>query len=67
MEIHLRDKNNTRRRLMFVDGQREIAATSMHARIPNGMIIRDSWVNLCIDVNSFVKDCFSRSTVTGTP
>lgn len=45
----------------------------MHARIPNTAIARDRWINLCIDVNSFVRDCFSRSAASngagayGTP
>jgi hypothetical protein len=31
----------------------------MHARIPNGLIHRNVWLNLCIDVNSFVRECFA--------
>ena len=31
----------------------------MHARIPLEIMVRDRWLNLCIDVNSFVKECFS--------
>ena len=46
---------------MFCDGTKSIVTNQMHARIPNTMIVRDRWINLCIDVNSFIKDCFTRS------
>ena len=28
--------------------------------ISSGLRVRDKWVNLCIDLNSFVKRCFSK-------
>ena len=31
------------------------------------MVVRERWVNLCLDVNSFIKECFSKNTVHGTP
>jgi len=52
---------------MISEGTKEIVSTTMHARIPNIMIVRDRWLNLCIDVNSFVKECFSRQAAYGTP
>ena len=67
IEIHVRDKGNLRRRLMFCDGTKNIVNNQMHARIPNGMVVRERWVNVCIDVNSFVQSCFSRNQVHGTP
>ena len=45
---------------MFSEGARDIVANQMHARIPSGLIQRGCWLNLCIDVNSFVKECFSQ-------
>ena len=45
---------------MICEGTKEMACTAMHARIPNTMVVRDKWLNLCVDVNSFVKECFSK-------
>mmetsp|Transcript_30499 Transcript_30499/g.37553 ORF Transcript_30499/g.37553 Transcript_30499/m.37553 type:complete len:81 (+) Transcript_30499:358-600(+) len=68
MELTVRDKHNTRRRLMFCEGTKSTAVTQMHARIPNAMVARDRWLNLCIDVNSFIRECFTRSNgAYGTP
>ena len=47
---------------MFCDGTKSIVTNQMHARIPNTMIVRDRWINLCIDVNSFIRECFTRSS-----
>ena len=54
---------------MFCDGTRNIVTNQMHARIPNMVVARDRWTNLCIDINSFIKECFTRSAVGpyGTP
>ena len=49
-----------RRRIMFSDGAKDIVANSMHARIPNCFIKRDQWINLCLDLQSFTKECFSK-------
>ena len=46
---------------MFSDGAKEIVSNAMHARIPNAHIKRDQWINLCIDIQSFVKECFSKA------
>jgi len=35
---------------MFVEGSKEIVTNSMHARIPNSVIKRNMWLNLCIDI-----------------
>lgn len=53
---------------MFCEGTKNIVTNQMHARIPNTMVVRERWVNLCIDVNSFIRDCFSKSGAPyGTP
>lgn len=46
---------------MICEGTKEMVCTAMHARIPNKMILRDRWLNLCIDVNSFIKECFTKN------
>jgi hypothetical protein len=43
---------------MFTEGTKEIVCNSMHARIPNGIIRRNIWLNFCIDIQSFVNECF---------
>jgi hypothetical protein len=45
---------------MFTEGAKEIVTNSMHARIPNNIIKKNQWLNLCIDVQSFVNDCFNK-------
>ena len=45
---------------MVCEGTKEVVSTTMHARIPNAMILRDRWLNLCVDINSFVKECFTK-------
>jgi len=44
---------------MFTNGGKEIAHNQMHVRIPNSCIKRNQWVNLCIDLDSFTRECFS--------
>jgi hypothetical protein len=43
---------------MFSEGTKEIVINSMHARIPTNLVRRNTWVNLCIDVQSFANECF---------
>ena len=53
---------------MICDGTKSIATNQMHTRIPNFTVARDKWTNLCIDVNSFIKECFTRNGAPyGTP
>ena len=53
---------------MLTDGTKSMVTNQMHARIPNACVVRDRWTNLCIDINSFIKECFTRTgTVHGTP
>jgi len=50
---------------MFVEGSKEIVQNSMHARIPNLIIKRNTWLNLCIDIQSFVNECFGGNSTPG--
>ena len=34
----------------------------MHARIPNSSIKRNQWLNLGIDMQSFVNECFGKQS-----
>lgn len=47
---------------MFTGGAKEIVCNAMHARIPNGVIIRGQWLNLSIDIAAFVQECFYKSS-----
>ena len=38
----------------------------MHARIPNGLMQRGVWLNLCLDINSFVRECFTNQKTPGS-
>jgi len=49
---------------MFSPGAKEVVCNQMHARVPNQLFRRNQWVNLCIDVASFVNECFTQK---GTP
>jgi hypothetical protein len=52
----------TRRRIMFTNGAKEIVMNPLHARIPIHTFKRGNWVNLCIDVVGFSNFCFKGST-----
>lgn len=52
---------------MFVEGSKDIVCNSMHARIPNGIVKRNMWLNLCIDIQSFVNECFGKTSQYNTP
>eukprot|EP00347_Sterkiella_histriomuscorum_P008665 403344229 len=65
-ELHIKDKHNNRRRLMLVEGSKDIVCNSMHARIPNGLIKKNIWLNLCIDIQSFVNECFGKAQQTAS-
>ena len=56
----------SRRRFIFCEGIKSIAVTQVQAHIPIAMVERDRWLNLCIDVNSFVRDCFTRTNSNGS-
>ena len=43
---------------MFTDGAKEVVCNQMHARIPNSAIKRNTWLNLCVDMQSFTNECF---------
>mmetsp|Transcript_17132 Transcript_17132/g.30743 ORF Transcript_17132/g.30743 Transcript_17132/m.30743 type:complete len:320 (-) Transcript_17132:31-990(-) len=62
IEIGFTDNTGTLRRLIFTQG-REIVRNQLHARIPIDAVSRDIWVNLCIDVVSFISHCFPSITM----
>jgi hypothetical protein len=46
---------------MFSDGAKDIVVNQMHARVPNSSIKRNQWLNLCIDVQSFMNEIFGKA------
>jgi hypothetical protein len=55
---------------MFIEGAKDIVANQIHARIPNSSIRRNQWLNLGIDMQSFMNECFGKQTgtsVSGAP
>lgn len=42
---------------MFSDSTKYFVCNPMHARIPNGLVKRNTWLNLCYDVASFATEC----------
>ena len=49
---------------MFTEGAKDIVANQMHARIPNSSIKRNQWLNLGIDMQSFMNECFGKQLGT---
>lgn len=64
VELTIRDNLNTKRRLVLCEGLREIASSNVQVRIPNGIVLCGNWLNLCIDMNSFLQDI---KQTAGTP
>jgi hypothetical protein len=51
---------------MFTEGAKDIIVNQMHARIPNSIIKRNQWLNLCIDMQSFMNECFGKQSTGGS-
>ena len=58
LELGITDNSKSKRRLIFHSGAKEIVTNPLHARIPLDCFRRGEWVNLSIDVLSFVHECF---------
>ena len=48
----------TKRRLIFHSGAKDIVVNPLHARIPLNSFIRNHWMNISIDVAAFAGECF---------
>eukprot|EP00826_Nyctotherus_ovalis_P000868 TRINITY_DN10065_c0_g2_i3.p1 TRINITY_DN10065_c0_g2~~TRINITY_DN10065_c0_g2_i3.p1 ORF type:complete len:360 (+),score=60.82 TRINITY_DN10065_c0_g2_i3:227-1306(+) len=47
-----------RRRMLFTTNARELIVNSMHCRIPLNNLVRDTWVNLSLDIANYFAHCF---------
>ena len=62
LELTVTDISSTKRRLVFSSAVKINTVSLMHARILNDQFPRNIWVNLCIDVVSFMSRCFPSAT-----
>jgi hypothetical protein len=62
IEIAISDTSKTKRRLMFSAASKDIVINPLHSRIPLLNVPVGVWVNLSIDVLSFVAECFKSQT-----
>jgi hypothetical protein len=62
IEIAISDTSRTKRRLMFSTNSKDVVINPLHCRIPILHFPIGEWVNLSIDVLSFVSDCFKSQT-----
>lgn len=58
IEISVSDSTNVKRRVLFSACSKEIIINALHCRIPLVNFPINIWVNVCIDVFSFVSECF---------
>lgn len=58
LELTLSDASRTRRRILFTNSTKELVCSPLYARVPNKEFLRGVWVNLSIDLASFVNRCF---------
>ncbi|CAD5118978.1 DgyrCDS7641 [Dimorphilus gyrociliatus] len=54
INVSLPNESN-KRRLFFTTNAKDMKRETFHARIPLGIVKRKTWLNLCVDVISFMK------------
>ncbi|XP_051754181.1 uncharacterized protein C3orf67 homolog [Ctenopharyngodon idella] len=57
-EFLVTDEEHLKRRLYLSTVHKELSATPLHARIPLMSLIRNTWCNLCIDLDSLTTEIF---------
>lgn len=58
IEISISDSNNGKKRLLLSACSKEFIMNQLHCRIPIINIPTGIWINFCIDILSFVSECF---------
>lgn len=61
VEFSITDSKRTRRRLIFSTSIKEIAATTLHARLPLVELSRSGWSVLSFDLSELVSESFGAS------
>ena len=62
IEIAISDTTNAKRRLIFSSNNSDLAINQLHCRIPIFKFPIGRWVNLSIDILSFVSKCYKDLT-----
>lgn len=62
IEISISDTSKTKRRIMFSTSSKEVIINPLHCRVPLPHLSMNKWINLSIDVLSFVSECFRSQT-----
>ncbi|XP_048054865.1 uncharacterized protein C3orf67 homolog isoform X4 [Megalobrama amblycephala] len=57
-EFLVTDEEHLKRRLYLSTVHKELSATPLHARIPLASLIRNTWCNLCVDLDSLTTEIF---------
>ncbi|XP_059415874.1 protein CFAP20DC-like isoform X2 [Carassius carassius] len=57
-EILVTDEEHLKKRLYLSTVHKELSATPLHARIPLSCLKRNTWCNLCIDLDSLTAEIF---------
>jgi len=62
VELAMTDINNSKRRLMLSTSFKDLSSTPLHAKLPLAILKRDMWLNLCLDLRSFINEMFPNQT-----
>ena len=62
IELAISDTTNAKRRLIFSSNNDNLVINQLHCRIPIFELPIGKWINLSIDILSFVSECFKNIT-----
>ena len=62
IELAISDTTNAKRRLIFSSNNDNLVINQLHCRIPIFELPVGKWINLSIDILSFVSECFKNLT-----
>lgn len=62
IEISITDTSNIKHRLFFSTSNKEFSYTEQYCRIPLRNLPTGVWINLSIDILSFISECFKSHT-----
>lgn len=62
VDLGIQDLTGSKRRLHFSTAIRETNTTPLHSKVPLGLLRRDIWLNLCLDLSGFVTDTWMGQT-----
>ena len=54
VELGFHDAFGTRRRILLSTAFKEIKQTPLHVRVPLPVVVRNSWLNICLDLPDLV-------------